>query len=89
MNILDGSVEVSFDLKKIHYGCYHIEIVVEYKSEKIRFFNITRNTMIFDEYIDLKADNTSYEDLQEYLYDLYYEIFEDRILEFCYNIDNN
>ena len=90
MKVLDGSVDINFDIKKaIGYGTYFITIDIEYKSEKIKLFHIERNSMIFDKYNDFKADNTPYESLQQYLYDNYYNDFEDNILEFCYNIDNN
>ena len=41
-----------------------------------------------DKYYDLKDDNVSYEEIQQFLYDISFNFFEDDILEFCYNIDN-
>ena len=90
MKILDGSVEVKFDFKRGDgYGVYCITVNVKYKSQKTQFKIINDDSYAYDEYCEFKTCWATYEDAQQYLYESYYEDFEEKIVEFCYNIDNN
>ena len=92
MKVLDGSVDIIFDIKKaIGYGNYFITIEIEYKSEKIELFHIARNSTIFDTYNDLKVDGASYNDLQDLIPEYFYVdyIWDDKEQRYRPDIDIN
>lgn len=90
MKILDNTVDIMFDIKRAPgYGVHFIIADICYKNKSIKLPYCIRNTELTDKYYDLKDDNVSYEEIQQFLYDISFNFFEDDILEFCYNIDNN
>ena len=87
MKILENEVEIYFSESKTGYGNYEIIAKISYQNE-IEYFNaITHRSDLIDEINEMIFNQKTFDEVQKFYYDNFYNLFEIKIIDFCYQID--
>ena len=88
MKAFNNEADLFFSNKKTGYGQYAIVCEVKYCNLTKSFEIHTTDCVWIDELNDMISDQVSFENIQQKYYDRFEEQFEEKIVNWMYEIDN-
>ena len=80
-------VELYFTNKLKGRGSWNIECEATFNNEKKVFKIHTTESLFIDRINDLKADNTSFDEIQKEYFDFSFDILEENLIEWCVELN--